>query len=245
MPGLCILLYIRQRTGKVQLIVRGRMKKKCGELKFRIFCKNGHVEEIREHCDRWDCSRCVPHLISRLASRIADRLEVVKGHIEHYTVSYRTGGTRKDGIEVAKHFGVRGGVLVGHTKDKRGGNHFHILGFGKLNFKLIAKELKGGAVIVKHIRSVFEPFKVARYELDHDLDIVGNKHRSIWFGELSYNKMICEIKVYDHEPRLCKCCGLPMYCGKPRDREESVIEPYPIFEKITNKIYKLKKEIKF
>ena len=177
-------------------------------------------------CHRKECPVCWPDWQKREALSIQDRLSayyrIKHRYPVHYVISppqdahYDTKPTyralRSKAYQIAKLRGIRGGVMIFHTRNSRRrddaylkahcseGPHFHIIGDGWLSARVKEFYLADGWIVKNlRIRKVTHVYGTASYILDHAAIAHGypaNSHSSVselssvtWFGTMSYNKM--------------------------------------------------------
>lgn len=212
----------------------GSKKDDCGSSVYLAHLKGNKLHYVtrKKSCHRKDCPVCWPDWQKREALSIQDRLSAyyrITGKLPvHYVVSppqsvqYDTKSLfrdlRKTAYKVGKLRGIRGGVLIFHTRGSRyadkteyvkshcsEGPHFHIIGDGWLSNTKEFYLADGWIVKNLRMRKVNMVYKTAFYILDHAAiphgypAISQSKPSELssvtWFGTMSYNKMQKEVYV--------------------------------------------------
>jgi hypothetical protein len=203
-----------------------------------------HWHKRVHSCHRRECPICWTDWQKRGAAAIRDRIAIYELQTHrrpvHYVLSppqdidistigkYRL--ARKSAYKIGKKRGIRGGVMIFHTRDSRRddheylkahcseGPHWHIIGDGWLDFK--NEDFKKDGWIVKNLRlraSGKSVYGTAMYILDHAAipgypalsqstsDQLPRLDTITWFGTMSYNKLKIP-KLPMSESILCPEC---------------------------------------
>ena len=200
----------------------------------------GYVKTFQRSCYRADCVVCEPKWRARESNKATRRIEKYEEksgkHAKHIIVSPPQWLHRKSKKELSKScykilkdVGCIGGTVIFHPfrYDKRFKGwsyspHFHIIGFGWIEF--VTENYQKNGWIVKNMGFRDSTFSTFYYQLSH-AGIKNHNHTLIWFGDLSYSKL--KIEKEDVDNNICPYCHAKLrevesyglfYC-KPPDVE--------------------------
>ena len=195
---------------------------------------------LYHRCFKPECPVCYKAWVNREAERVVERLKSAEklyngrlGVIKHFVVSPPQEWAvklmnDKDGfkvlkakcIKLLKKSGLFGGCVIFHSHRKDGlvwfySPHFHIVGYGCLINSDIFYEKSGGWIYKnKGVRkSVFGTvsYLLTHCGLGYNSDGVRVFHCVVWFGCLSYNKIVIESETKVLVPELCSKCKEPLH----------------------------------
>lgn len=185
------------------------------------------VQAYRRSCMRASCPKCYEAWAAREAGRLEHRLTYYRGRWGrpvHVSVNPEPSlwilpfsKLRSLAIRIVKQAGIVGGSMIYHpfrqddNKKWFFSPHFHVIGYGWHRGFFIP-----GWVVRNHgVRK--SVFFTAMYQLSH-AGVSERHHTIVWFGELSYNKLIVPFEV--EEKHTCPLCGADLvpllYCGGER-----------------------------
>lgn len=232
------------------------------------------IKRIKRNCGRLQCPKCLDKVTTVKAKKIERRVNSFRGRrgsswkVKHVVVSvpqlekidisninqYRS--VRAKALKLLKEVGVVGGVVITHThrcnnfyRYEKVGLHFHVLGYGYVNFNKVKNMHDTTGWIIKWIkekenkkRSVFATSKyllshcaiTQKIKLGFDGDgepVYSKESKTIsYFGVLSYNKL----KVDDvEELDGCPYCSAKLVFVEPKSQSLKYFE-IPIDEFLDN-----------
>ena len=142
---------------------------------------------------------------------------------------------RKEVYQILKNLNAQGGLLIvhpfreDHKQETLSGKtrwypsvHFHVVGFGWLNYGLVAENYRKSGWIVKDKGIRETNYGTVRYLLTH-AGVKKGFHTVVWFGKLSYSNL--SMPKYESEFLNCPYCSEKMKLIVTRDG--SLGEPPP------------------
>jgi len=182
-----------------------------------------YAKRFQKSCFRADCKTCSSRWAKREASKAARRIErysklTGKGPI-HLVASppYKDWNLdhkvlRKNLYKMMKEVGVKGGACIYHPfrynkelNEWYYSPHFQIICFGWVTN--VGKNYYKTGWVVKNLGVRKTVYGTIHYLLTHT-GIKKGKHSLVWFGRLSYSKLIMPKEPRKH---LCPVCETPLY----------------------------------
>jgi len=206
----------------------------------------GFVKTFQKQCFRSGCEKCAPSWISRESNKSASRLKYYQNtsneKSKHIVISppawiydKPVSELKKEVYQILKRLNAKGGCLITHPfredhKQKTlsgkiswiSSIHFHVVGYGWLDYGLIAENFRKSGWIVKNKGTRESNYGTIRYILSH-AGVKKGYHALTWFGDLSYSKL--KVPEYENELNLCPYCTEKMVKLLPTD--SSLYEPPP------------------
>ena len=206
----------------------------------------GFVKTFKKQCFRASCEECASSWISRESNKSTSRLEHYQNltnekskHIilspPAWLLNVPISELRKEAYKILKNVNAKGGCLIVHPfrevhdqKTLSGKTnwypsiHFHVVGYGWLNYGLVVENFRKSGWIVKDKGERESNYGTIRYILSH-AGVKKGFHSLTWFGDLSYSKLI--MPKYENELNLCPYCSEKMVRIVTRDG--SLGEPPP------------------
>ena len=193
-------------------------KIRCGQVSGSLLCENGHRFYVRGSCDRQECPVCWGMWMKREEESITDRLGWARKQLSgkpfsHFVVSFNSfPSTKREyremraaALKKCKRLGVIGGVMVPHLRYPAHTLHFHIAGFGRIDFRHVEEDYLVDGLVIKMIRKIDMLDRLSAYELDHALVVKGCQTVT-WFGVVSTRK-ITVTETSTMENAVCDLCG--------------------------------------
>jgi hypothetical protein len=214
------------------------------------------LKRRKTSCHRAVCPKCWEDWANREVHHGVQRLHsfTLKGRNLkpiHLTVSVPFSdyglsleGMRKKVYRSLKDVHCVGGMMIYHSRRKKGGSwffspHFHVIGYGWI-LDVRANYIRSGYVVKNiGIRKTLEG--TIWYQLSH-AGIDGNHHTITWFGALCYGKLHVE---YMEEKDVCPLCGAEFHRvawnnyekANPFRNEETNVEGVLFFDDVENWAY--------
>ena len=206
----------------------------------------GFVRSFKRTCFRSVCEECASSWISRESNKSASRLDHYEKssnekskHIilspPAWVCDKPVSELKKEAYQILKRVNAKGGCMITHPfREERkqktlsgktgwySSIHFHVVGYGWLDYGLISENFRKSGWIVKNKGTRESNYGTIRYILSH----AGTKkgyHTLTWFGDLSYSKL--SMPKYENELNLCPYCSEKMVKLLPCD--SSLCEPPP------------------
>jgi len=205
------------------------------------------VKTFKNQCFSGNCKKCASSWISREANKSASRLnhyeKLSNEKSKHIVISPPArlcnkpiSELRKEAYKILKNLNAKGGCLIPHPfreyKQKQlDGDfkslwfpriHFHVVGFGWLNYGLVVENFRKSGWIVKDIGERESNYGTIRYLLSH-AGIKKDFHTLTWFGDLSYSNM--SMPKCENTSQLCPYCSERIVRVLPYDVSSTIPPP--------------------
>jgi len=192
----------------------------------------GFVRSFKRTCFRSVCEECASSWISRESNKSASRLnhyeKLTNEESKHIILSPPSwvhdkpvSELKKEVYQILKRLNAKGGCLIVHPFRERKQKlldgkiksywypsiHFHVVGYGWLNYGLIAENFHKSGWIVKDKGERESNYGTIRYILSH-AGVKKGFHSLTWFGDLSYSKL--SMPKYESEYLNCPYCSEKM-----------------------------------
>jgi len=204
------------------------------------------VKSFLNQCFSAHCGKCASSWISRESNKSASRLEKYEKDTgekaKHIIISppswfgYKSvSELRKEVYQILKNLNAQGGLLIvhpfreEHEQETLSGKtrwypsiHFHVVGFGWLNYGLVVENYHKSGWIVKDKGIRETNYGTVRYLLTH-AGVKKGFHTVTWFGKLSYSNL--SMPKYDNVSQLCPYCSEKVGRVLPYDVSSTIPPP--------------------